>query len=70
VLIMNASSLPGDGAVTLLYPPVPTPAQTLVSLDFPRPIVASTGIVVSNSSSCSFTKTIGSADVAFYAQVN
>lgn len=70
ILIMNSATLPGDGAVTLLYPPIPIAAGALVVLDFPAALVASTGITVSNSSTGSFTKTIGSADCAFYAQVN
>jgi hypothetical protein len=36
----------------------------------PAPLVASAGIVVCNSSTGSFTKTIGSADCAFFGQVN
>jgi hypothetical protein len=69
-LIINSATLPGDGAVTLLYPPIPLPANTSVSLIFHTPLVASTGIVISNSSTGTFTKTIGSADCAFYAQIN
>ena len=70
ILLMNAASLPADGAVTLLYPPIPIAANSLLVLDMPAPLVASAGIVVCNSSTGSFTKTIGSADCAFYAQVN
>lgn len=70
ILVLNSTTLTADGAVTLLYPPIPIPAATLIVLDFSAPIVASTGIVVCNSSTGSFTKTIGSADCAFYAQVN
>lgn len=70
ILLMNATSLPSNGAVTLLYPPIPIAAATLLVLDLPAPLVASIGIVVCNSSTGSFTKTIGSADCAFYAQVN
>lgn len=70
VLLINATSLPANGAVTLLYPPIPIAAATLLVLDLPAPLVASTGIVVCNSSTGSFTKTLGAADCAFYAQVN
>ncbi len=70
ILVMNSATLPGDGAVTLLYPPIPIGAASLLVLDLPAPLVASTGITVCNSSTGSFTKTIGSADCAFYAQVN
>lgn len=70
ILVMNSTTLPGDGAVTLLFPPIPILASSLLVLDLPAPIVASTGIVVCNSSTGTFTKTIGSADCVFYAQVN
>lgn len=70
ILIMNSATVPADGAVTLLYPPIPIAAASLVVIDFPRPLVASTGIAVSNSSTGTFTKTIGSADCAFCAQIN
>lgn len=70
ILIMNSATVTGDGAVTLLYPPIPIAAATLLVLDFPAPLAASIGISISNSSTGSFTKTIGSADCAFYAQIN
>lgn len=70
ILILNSATLTGDGAVTLLYPPVPIGAASLIVLDFPTPVVASAGITVCNSSTGSFTKTIGAADCAFYAQIN
>lgn len=68
ILIMNATSLPADGAVSLLYPPIPVAAGELKTLTFPRGLKASTGIVVSNSSTGTFTKTIGSADCVYYAE--
>lgn len=70
LLLMNATTLPADGAVSLLFPPIPIAAASLLVLDLPAPLVASTGIVICNSSTGSFTKTIGSANCAFYAQIN
>lgn len=70
LLLMNSATVPANGAVTLLYPLIPIAAGSLLVLDIPAPLVASTGIAISNSSTGSFTKTIGAADCAFYAQVN
>lgn len=69
ILIIDSATVPANGAVTLLYPPIPIAAGTLVVLDFPRALVASTGIAVCNSSTGTFTKTIGSADCVFYSRV-
>lgn len=69
ILIMNSATVPVDGAVTLLYPPIPVAAGALVVIPFDRPLIASTGISVCNSSTGSFTKTIGSADCVFHARV-
>ena len=69
ILLMNSTTVPGDGAVTLLCPPIPIAAQSMVVIDWDTPLGASTGIAVSNSSTGTFTKTIGSADCAFHAQV-
>ena len=70
ILILNSATLTADGAVTLLYPPIPILGASLLVLDLPAPIVASNGITVCNSSTGSFTKTIGAADCAFHALVN
>jgi hypothetical protein len=70
ILLMNSATLPANGAVTLLFPPIPIAAASIFVLDLPAPLVASTGIVVCNSSTGTFTKTIGGTDCAFYAQVN
>lgn len=70
ILVMNSTTVPADGAVTLLYPPIPILGSSILVLDLPAPLVASTGIAVCNSSTGTFTKTIGSADCVFYAQVN
>lgn len=69
ILIMNSATLPSNGAVTLLYPPIPIAAASILMLEFDRPLVASTGIVVCNSSTAP-SKTIGSADCMFAAQYN
>jgi hypothetical protein len=68
-LLMNSATLPADGAVSLLFPPIPVAAGTIVVIDFPTPLVASTGIVICNGPNNSFTKAIGAADSIFYAQV-
>ena len=70
ILIMNSTTVPADGAVTLLYPPIPIGAASMIVLDLPAPVVASTGIAVCNSSTGTFTKTVGGSDCVFYAQVN
>lgn len=69
ILIMNSATVPADGAVTLLYPPIYVPATSNAMLTFPIPLTASTGIAVSNSSTGTFTKTIGAADCIFNGQV-
>lgn len=69
ILVMNSATVPANGAVTLLYPPIYVPGTSNVSLTFPSPLVASTGIAVCNSSTGTFTKTIGSADCIFTIQV-
>lgn len=69
ILIMNSTTVPADGAVTLLYPPIYIPATSNASLQFPTPLTASTGISVCNSSTGTFTKTVGSADCVFTIQV-
>lgn len=69
ILLMNSATVPANGAVTLLYPPIPIAAGTLLVLDLPRAVQASTGIAVCNSSTGTFTKTIGAADCAFFAHV-
>jgi hypothetical protein len=69
ILIMDSATVPANGAVTLLYPPIRLPAASLLILPFPVPLKAGRGISVCNSSTGTFTKTIGSADCMFVAQV-
>jgi hypothetical protein len=73
ILIIDAASVPSNGAVTLLCPPIPVPALTTVTLPITVAIRATNGIVVANSStgfvSGSAVLTIGSADCFFKAQI-
>ena len=70
ILLIDSPTLPADGPVTLLYPPIPIPANTLLRHTFTKAIEAKSGIVVCNSSTGTFSKTIGSADCAFYARIH
>ncbi len=69
ILIMDSATVPANGAVTLLVPPIPIAGNTVLQLQFHFPLVAAAGISVCNSSTGTFTKTIGSADCAFTGQV-
>lgn len=70
ILLIDSPTLPADGPVTLLYPPIPIAANTLLQLNFVKAIEAKAGIVVCNSSTGTFSKTIGSADCVFYARIH
>lgn len=68
-LLMNSATVPADGAVVLLYPPIPVASNTITRIDFPTPLTATTGIVICNGPNNSFTKAIGAADSIYQAQV-
>ena len=69
ILIMDAAALPSNGAVTLLYPPIPIAAAGSLFLELRSPIKSTKGIVVANSSTGTFSLTIGGTDCAFHAQI-
>lgn len=69
ILIMDSATVPANGAVTLLYPPIHITAGGNFHLTFPVPLSAANGIAICNSNANSFTKTLGSADCIFAAQV-
>lgn len=67
IQLHDAASLPAD-ASTPIYPPILIGSGETKGLSFPEGRIFDTGIVVCNSSTSS-TKTIGSADCMFDAQV-
>lgn len=69
IMIINATSLPGNGAVSLLYPCIKIPAGGDITLCPPVPIVASTGITVAGSTTDTFSLTVGTAVLEIYGQV-
>ena len=69
VLVMNAATLPADGAVKLLCPPIAVVSGVTTLIVFPFPIPASIGIVVCTSSTGTFTKTLAGATAIFLGQV-
>lgn len=69
VLIHNAAAVPADGAGTLLYAPIAVGAGSTTVVEFPRPLVASTGITVCCSSTAP-GKTLGAADCWFHALID
>jgi hypothetical protein len=69
IMIINAATLPADGAVALLFPPIKVTANVTTMITFPNPLRASAGIVVCNSSTGTFTKTIGGNTCIFSAQI-
>lgn len=68
ILIMDSPTVPSDGAVTLLCPPINVGANTTTMIVFPSPLRGQTGISVSNSNANSFTKAIGSSTCIFSAK--
>jgi hypothetical protein len=69
ILVINSATVPANGAVALLCPPIHVGAATTTMVNFPNPLRASTGISVCNSNANSFTKTIGAGDCIFTGQV-
>lgn len=69
ILVMDSATVPANGAVTLLCPPIYIPAGTYIMIPWAIPLSAANGISVSNSSTGSFTKTVGASDCAYTAQV-
>lgn len=68
ILIIDSATVPVNGSVNLLFPPIRVPAQTTISYPFTVPLHASLGISVCNSSTGP-SKTLGAADCFFVAQV-
>ena len=69
ILLIDSATVPANGAVTLLCPPIHVSAASTTMINFDIPLRALNGITVCNSNANSFTKTIGSADCIFSAQV-
>lgn len=67
ILVMDSTTLPANGAVTLLCPPIKVLADDYREIKFEVPVAASAGIVVCNSSTAP-SKTIGAADCIFTVQ--
>ncbi len=71
VMLIDSPTLPADGPVKLLFPAIKILAGKNFETNFGgKAIEAKTGIVVCNSSTGTFSKTIGSADCAFYARIH
>jgi hypothetical protein len=69
IMIINSATVPANGAVDLLVPPIKVAADTTTLITFPQPLYGTKGIVVCNSSTGTFTKTIGGSTCIFKAQV-
>lgn len=68
ILIMDSATVPSDGVVILLVPPMHVAANTTTMIVLPSPMRGNSGIAVCNSTANSFTKTIGSANCIFAAK--
>lgn len=69
IMLINATSLPSNGPVSLLCPAMRVAAGSDLTYYPPFPITASTGIVVAGSTTDTFSLTIGTGVLEFYAQV-
>lgn len=70
ILIINSATVPADGAVVLLMPPIKVTANVTTMITFPVPWPASIGISVCNSSTGTLTKTLGGSTCIYGALVN
>lgn len=69
ILVINSATVPADGAVTLLMPPIHVTSNSTTFITFPISWPASTGISVCNSSTGTFTKTVGGSTCIYAALV-
>jgi hypothetical protein len=69
ILVMPTATVPADGPVPLLFPPIKVAANTTTMIIFQAPISFAAGVSVCNSSTGTFTKTIGGATCIFTGQV-
>ncbi len=68
LMLMNYTAVPANGAVTFLYPIIRLAPYENKMILFPRPLTASTGIVIATTTTLdNFTQ--GASGVMFYAEV-
>lgn len=69
ILVIDSATVPANGAVTLLCPPIHVGAASTTMINFNIPLRAVNGVAVCNSNANSFTKTLGAADCIFSGQI-